>query len=135
MLSLRSNLGVAALATLAALTSPVHPTFADPPVNQVNVVNPATNPVPTTVVNPANMPALTSGVNDAGRQPYQKRINTNGGCVGLTLCDIVFPAVPQGYRLVVQNVSGQGFYNGSPVQVVPAIFDAENPFQAAPVFP
>ena len=93
MLSLCSKLGSAAIASLTAFASPVQFALGAPPVDQVNVVNPAT------------MPALTSSVDDPGRIPYQKLV-LNTGCVGQTICAFTWPQVPQGQRLVIQHISG-----------------------------
>jgi hypothetical protein len=121
MLPLRCHLSFVALASLAILASPVHRALADPPIGQVDVVNSATSPVPTTVLNPATMPALTSSVDNPGRNPYQAFINANNVCVGLTLCIIQFPDVPGGHRLVIQHVSGSGSFSSTPSLVEVAL--------------
>src|SRR5215831_9832949 len=100
VLSARHRVAVgAALASVATLASPIYQALGAPPVDQVNVVNPATSPVPTTVLNPATspvpatvlnpatMPALTSSVDDPGRIAYQSFISTN---CPFGLCDEVF---------------------------------------------
>ena len=77
MLTLHRNLGFAAIASLAALASSAHNAPGDPPVDQVNVVNPAA------------MPALTSSVDDPGRIPCQELVLSMGrvGQVSCTFTD------------------------------------------------
>ena len=53
MQSSRSNLARATIASLATLASPARLSRGAAPVDQIDVVNPVTNPVPTAVVNPA----------------------------------------------------------------------------------
>jgi hypothetical protein len=128
MLPLRYHLSFVALASLTILASPVHRALADPPIGQVNVVNPATSPVPTIVLNPATMPALTSSVDNPGRIPYQATINN--ACVGSTgSCNIGFPFPSGNHRLVIQHVSGFGLFASTPnsVQVFLHINPAVSP--------
>jgi hypothetical protein len=112
MFSLSRKFGWLALASLATFVSFGPNALGDPPVDQVNVVNPATSPVPTTVLNPATMPALTSSVDDPGRSAYA----TSVLCApeGNLFCLFEFPVVPPGHRLVVQHVSGFLVVNSNP---------------------
>jgi hypothetical protein len=129
---LHRKLCFVALVSIVALASQADNALGDPPVGQVNVVNPATNPVlatvtnpatnpvPTAVVNPATMPALTSSVDDPGRIPYQATISTSD-CAGLAQCQLHTHTVPVGHRLVIQHVSGSLLatnYTGAPFQVL-----------------
>ena len=82
MLSLRSSLAFAALASLATLASPTYNALAAPPIDQV------------------------SNVDDPGRIPYQSSIETSS-CNGVSFCEFRFPAVPEGHRLVIQHVSAR----------------------------
>jgi len=91
MLTLYRNFGLAALASLATIASASPGALADKPVDQVNVVNPAANPLP------------TRSVDDPGRIPYQE----SQFCLAMAAtCTFNFSPVPQGYRLVVQHISG-----------------------------
>jgi hypothetical protein len=74
------------------------PVAAATPAQDVNVANPATAPV------------LALNVNEAGRIPYQS-MKTNTVPLGNHQFGCVFRTVPSGYRLVVQHVSGQIFFN------------------------
>ena len=47
--------------------------------------------------------AIVKNVDEPGRAPYTQNAFANCGTVGL--CDITFPAVPAGRRLVITNVS------------------------------
>jgi hypothetical protein len=68
------------------------------------------------VTNPENMPALTNSTDNPGRAAYQSSVKptcANQACSG------VFPAVPAGHRLVVEQVSaGFGFNPASGPLVV-----------------
>jgi hypothetical protein len=92
MLSIRHNLAFAEITSLATLLPCGLPALGAPPVDQVNVVNPAT------------MPALTSSVDDPGRIPYQ--LLAFSTCTGAASCDFDWPQVPSGYRLVIKRISG-----------------------------
>jgi hypothetical protein len=59
----------------------------------VQVVNTSANPVP------------TANVEKLARIPYQSTYRTTT-CVNVTNCYFQFTAAPQGYRLVVENISG-----------------------------
>ena len=94
-------------ASLAILVSAVGPALAAPPTNhnEVDVVNPATNP------------ALTSSVDDPGRKAYESSVS----CVDLGIaCEAKFPTVPQGHRLVIQHISAGLLFVGVP-QVVEVV--------------
>jgi hypothetical protein len=92
MLSVNRKQCVMALVGLATVTSISPQALADKPVDQVNVVNPAT------------MPALSSSIDDPGRIPYQSSLALN---CDKTSCSFSFAAVPTGQRLVVKHVSGK----------------------------
>ena len=93
----------ACLAT-AALAQPGPPT--PPTITVTGSVN---------VVNPATSPARTSSVDDPGRIAYQV-LQSKSGCSNL--CQIQFPDVPSGKRLVIQHVSGSLGFNGPPKSAV-----------------
>ena len=57
------------------------------------------------VSNTATNPALTSRIDDPGRIPYQSVLIANT-CGGQQICNFFFGTVPQGHRLVVQQLSG-----------------------------
>ncbi len=64
---------------------------------------------PVTVYNTTSQPAIGMSADKATRIPYQSNIIVNT-CSGLQNCAFSgFSAVPAGYRLVVENVSG--FFN------------------------
>jgi hypothetical protein len=112
---LRTKAAVLGVGFIALATSPTFGASGPPPFVtgqpvQVIVTNPTTAPAPTIVTNPATMPALTSSVDDPGRNPYQVSADKNCGGLG---CNIDFPAVPDGHRLVVQQVSCSGSYQGA----------------------
>lgn len=122
----RMGVGLSALAVLFAAGSLVpSPTKANPSSSptQVLVTNfPATQPVSgtvnvgnfpasaqTVVMNTTSAPAITLSADKATRIPYQSDI-IGSTCGGLQNCPFSgFTAVPAGYRLVVENVSG--FFN------------------------
>ena len=122
MLSLRHSLASGAIASLATLMPSGLPALGAAPVDQVNVVNPAanpvsttvvnpqTNPVPATIVNPAASPALKSRVDEPGRTPYAISIvnpsSSQVSCAGQGFCDLFSPPIPAGQRLVIQHISG-----------------------------
>ena len=62
--------------------------------------------------------ALIKNIDEKGRNPYQQSGATD--CTGLGLCDLAFPAVPAGKRLVVEHVSGN--FNPNPGAAMNAIF-------------
>jgi hypothetical protein len=96
-----------ALAGLIILATSAEKAIGDKPSTPVTVTNPDTSPVPTTVTNPSTTPALTSSVDDPGRVAYQSI--ANNVCApppNPIQCVVDFPAVPQGHRLVIQDVSG-----------------------------
>ena len=65
----RDNVAVfAALVGFTVLAVPFDSALGQ---SEVTVVNPTTNPVPTSVRNPATMSALTSSIDDPGRAAYQ----------------------------------------------------------------
>jgi hypothetical protein len=112
----------AALTSLTVLAAPFNGALgASAPVTVVNtdtnpvptnVVNPATSPVPTAVVNPSTSPALTSRVDDPGRAPYQSTSSCQGTCGSFS-----FSAVPSGHRLIIEHVSGQFQFTGTPISL------------------
>jgi len=61
----------------------------------VSVVNPTTSPVPTSSVN----------VTDPGRIAYQSQVSLSLCGTERLSCELLFPAVPTGHRLVVQHIS------------------------------
>jgi hypothetical protein len=64
---------------------------------------------PVTVYNTTSQPAIALSADKATRIPYQSNIIMNT-CGGLLNCGFSgFTAVPPGYRLIVENVSG--FFN------------------------
>jgi hypothetical protein len=69
----------------------------------VSVVNPNTSPVQTSSVD----------VTDPGRIAYQSTIDNVGMC-SATFCNFIFPFVPTGHRVVIQHISGQVFFAGTP---------------------
>jgi len=71
--------------------------------------------VTATIANPATSPARTSSVDDPGRIAYQV-LQSKSGCSNL--CQIQFPDVPSGKRLVIQHVSGSLGFNGPPKSAV-----------------
>jgi hypothetical protein len=91
------------------LNTPLSVTGSVTTSGTVTVANPVT-----TVVNPATSPALTSSVDDPGRIAYQT-IQFQQNC--LNQCNLRFPAVPSGHRLVIQHVSGFMSMNGLPKSV------------------
>jgi hypothetical protein len=97
---------VALSTALASLmfTSPIDRALADPPTASVIVVNPATNP------------GRTSSIDDPGRVAYQSGAQAPGPCKNA--CEVPFPIVPPGHRLVIQHVSGAVRYNSAPTIVV-----------------
>ena len=80
------------------------------------------------VANPATAPALFLNVNDPGRIPYQSFAVGPNTCSNL--CEIIFPAVPDGHRLVIQHVSvnSQISTASAVVQVVVAGGNGANSF-------
>jgi hypothetical protein len=65
---------------------------------------------PVTVMNTTSAPAITLSADAATRIPYQSTVINQCSPGGLLNCAFSgFTAVPAGYRLVVQNVSG--FFN------------------------
>lgn len=98
----RSGLAIfVACASLAMLITPTGSALADPKASPVTVVNPATGP------------ALVSRVDDPGRSAYQAVPETTDCPSGKT-CIFHFPAIPGGYRLVIQHVSGSLALSGTP---------------------
>jgi hypothetical protein len=108
-----TGIAAAFAASVAILVCPVGGALAAPAAAQVEVVNPATNPAP------------TSSVDDPGRTAYEARLNCspifqNFGCV------YNFAAVPAGSRLVVQHISAGLFFSGSPTFVQVGISGSAN---------
>jgi hypothetical protein len=124
---------LAALASFAVLAAPIQravgagsaPVTVTNPQVPVTVVNPE---IPVTVVNPATSPALTSSADDPGRIAYQSHQILN--CTGLTNCDILFPVVPPGHRLVVQHVVGGLNLSGTPTRVQVILSSSTGAFSA-----
>jgi len=69
----------------------------------VEVVNPSTSPVPTSTVN----------ATDPGRIAYQSGTNT-GACTGALTCNLAFPTVPAGHRVVIQHIYGAIAFETTP---------------------
>src|SRR5215469_8161055 len=67
------------------------------------------------VSNTATNPALTSRIDDPGRIPYQSVLTNT--CSGQQICNFVFGTVPQGHRLVVQQLSG-GLTSDAPTSLI-----------------
>lgn len=112
---LRTKAAVLGLGFIALAISPTFGASGPPPFVTgqpvpVIVTNTTTAPASTLVTNPDTMPALTSSIDDPGRNPYQ--VSTDKNCGGLG-CNIDFPPVPDGHRLVVQQVSCSGSYTGA----------------------
>jgi len=56
----------------------------------------------------AQKPALVKSVDEPGRSPYQTTIAVNQNtttCINDYSCRVTFPAVPQGFRLVITHVN------------------------------
>jgi hypothetical protein len=83
---------------------------------QVTVTNSSTNPVPNKIVNSATAPAIISSIDDPARIPYAANASATCGIQ----CDILFPAVPAGHRLVVQNITGFAGFTSTPQSVLVA---------------
>jgi len=58
------------------------------------------------IVNPATAPVPMLNVTDPGRVAYQSTINNVGKCLGAPECEFSFPSVPAGHRVVIQHISG-----------------------------
>ena len=97
----------------------------NPPVPDVNVVN---------VTNPATAPVLAVNLNDPGRIPYQS-MHTVTTPLSDHQFGSVFPTVPDGYRLVVQHVSGQVFFGNSPTAVTVTLTNLTADTQLRSIFP
>jgi len=98
-----TGIGVAFAASLGTLVCPASGALAAQTV-QVDVVNPASNP------------ALTSSVDDPARTSYEASL----GCSPTQqnfVCEYNFPLVPAGFRLVVQHISGNLLFRGTPLFV------------------
>jgi hypothetical protein len=63
---------------------------------------------PVTVVNPQTNPVPTSNIDEPGRVAYEAQIFGEDGC---SLCTFQFPDIPEGHRLVIQHVSGFIFFD------------------------
>jgi hypothetical protein len=87
----------------------------------VEVVNPNTSPVPTSVVNPGTSPVLNSSVDDPGRIAYQSQVS-NSSC-GTAVCDLIFPTVPSGHRVVVQHIVEEFVYTSEPTNIIVTAFN------------
>jgi len=98
----------------------------------VIVTNPSTGPAATIITNSATMPALTSSIDDPGRNPFQ--VATSKSCGGGLGCNIDFPPVPVGHRLVVQQVSCSTTYTGSPPYVAVSVEENVSPFVRSSFF-
>ena len=60
---------------------------------------------PVQVMNTSSAPAIGVNAENLARIPYQSTYRTTT-CVNVTNCFFQFTAAPQGYRLVVENLSG-----------------------------
>lgn len=60
---------------------------------------------PVTVMNTSSAPAIGADAEKLARIPYQSTYRTTT-CVNVTNCYFQFTAAPQGFRLVVENISG-----------------------------
>jgi hypothetical protein len=129
-----------ALVSLAVASAPIERAFGQKPAAPVTVTNtevpvtvnnPTTSPVPTMLVNPATIPALTSSVDDPGRNAYQGFVSASCGTSGE--CEVTFPNVPQGHRLVVQHVSAQLFLSNLPIASVEVALNKKS--SSNPLYP
>lgn len=114
------------------LNTPLAVTGSTTVSGSVTVKNTADNPVPVFVGNTAEVPALTSSVDEPGRNPYQ--VSTTKGCGGGLGCNIDFPPVPTGKRLVVQQVSCSTTYTGQPSFVKVSVEENVTPFVRSSFF-
>lgn len=105
------TLGV--LTSLAIVTAPAQKALGDKPSTPVTVVNPSTGP------------ALTSSIDNPGRIPYQSEAIVSCGSGSSSSCQFSFAAVPQGQRLVLQQVSGSLSFN-SPPDTVAVVLSGNN---------
>ncbi len=119
------------VAAMVATCLPVvafgQPTTKPSPSTPVQVVNDATNPVPVTgslqITNSSANPVSVTGtgsvsilgtpafrnLDSEGRQPYVAvevdHVNSSTGHCAAVGCDLYFPAVPSGKRLVIKHVA------------------------------
>jgi len=70
----------------------------------VEIVNPATSPVPTNSMNRT----------DPGRLAYQAFIGHFFSCAGMSACEFSFLPVPAGHRVVVQQISVFSEFSATP---------------------
>ncbi len=85
------------------------------------------------VANSATAPVLAVNVNDMGRIPYQSTHTITTALNGHQFAS-PFPTVPSGYRLVLQHVSGQVFFD-SPTAVTVTLTVLTADTQLRSIFP
>ena len=81
---------------------------------------------PVKVVNSTSAPAITSVMDDPGRIPY--RFTMGQVCPNTNPCNFLFPQVPAGHRLVVQQLAGRLLYASAPTSNYITFTDASGNF-------
>jgi hypothetical protein len=74
-----------------------------------------TNQVQTTVINPPDFPVQTTNIDEPGRITYTD--SRAAICDGVSFCQVTFRQVPDGYLLVIRNITGYFGISGNPAFV------------------